>query len=332
MSAAHHEALNDNGQVIPMTSALVAKIATGELPVLISKPILEFLACEFPPQRTLLSPWLRSSGLTMVHAWRGIGKTHFAIGVAHAVASGSCFLKWQTDKPARVLYVDGEMPAQAMQERFRAALATGSLSDPNYLRLITPDLLAEGQQVPNLLTAQGQAAIENDLRDCDLVIFDNVATLFRTEEDQNSVSTWLAAQDYILGLRRRGLAVMLVDHDNKSGGNRGTSAKHDVLDTVIQLKRPSDYQSAQGARFEVHFTKHRGFWGRDALPFEAHLAEKPSGPAWTVTEIEDALLDRVAVMIRDGCTERVIREELQIGGGTLAGLKKKLKERECQAA
>ncbi len=40
---------------------------------------------------------------------------------------------------------------------------------------------------------------------------------------------------------------------------RGTSRREDVLDTVIQLKRPKDYEPEDGGRFEVHFTKHCGF-------------------------------------------------------------------------
>src|SRR6476469_10529373 len=34
-----------------------------------------------------------------------------------------------------------------------------------------------------------------------------------------------------------------------------------------------DYDANQGARFEVYFTKHRGFFGPDAQPFEAKLIE-----------------------------------------------------------
>ena len=55
------------------------------------------------------------------------------------------------------------------------------------------------------------------------------------------------------------------------------SARHiteeDVLDSVVSLRLPPDYDANQGARFEVYFTKHRGFFGPDAQPFEAKLIE-----------------------------------------------------------
>ena len=52
---------------------------------------------------------------------------------------------------------------------------------------------------------------------------------------------------------------------------RGTSAREDIMDTVISLRRPREYSMAEGARFEVHLTKARGILGDDAKPFEANL-------------------------------------------------------------
>lgn len=49
----------------------------------------------------------------MIYAPRGVGKTHVALGIAYAVTSGGQFLGWQASKPRGVLYLDGEMPANA---------------------------------------------------------------------------------------------------------------------------------------------------------------------------------------------------------------------------
>src|SRR5687768_16083949 len=56
----------------------------------------EFLSKKLPPRETLLAPWLPLQGLAMIHAPRGIGKTHLALGTAWAVASGGGFLRWTT--------------------------------------------------------------------------------------------------------------------------------------------------------------------------------------------------------------------------------------------
>ena len=47
-----------------------------------------------------------------------------------------------------------------------------------------------------------------------------------------------------------------------------------MLDTVIALRKPPDYQADQGARFEIHFEKSRGFFGPEAEPFEVRLVGK----------------------------------------------------------
>lgn len=83
----------------------------------------EFLQLKLPPQEAILDPWLSTQGLAMIYAPRGIGKTHVALGIAHAVASGSEFLKWRAPKPRGVLYIDGEMPANMMQERLASIVA-----------------------------------------------------------------------------------------------------------------------------------------------------------------------------------------------------------------
>lgn len=59
----------------------------------------------------------------------------------------------------------------------------------------------------------------------------------------------------------------------------GTSAKEDIMDTVISLRRPREYAMAEGARFEVHLTKARGILGDDAKPFEANLITEGNAPA-----------------------------------------------------
>jgi len=72
----------------------------------------DFIANDFPPRELMLSPWLPVKGSAMIHAHRGIGKTHIALGVAWAIATGRGFLKWEAVSGAqRVLLLDGEMPA-----------------------------------------------------------------------------------------------------------------------------------------------------------------------------------------------------------------------------
>jgi RecA-family ATPase len=47
----------------------------------------------------------------------GLGKTHVGFGMAAGMATGTGFLHWKASRPARVLYLDGEMSRDLVQER-----------------------------------------------------------------------------------------------------------------------------------------------------------------------------------------------------------------------
>ena len=72
----------------------------------------EFIETDLPTRDPILSPWLLNQSLVMIHSWRGIRKTHVALGIAYAVASGGSFLGWEADEPKKVLLLDGEMPGR----------------------------------------------------------------------------------------------------------------------------------------------------------------------------------------------------------------------------
>ena len=225
----------------------------------------DFLALELPPRKMLLAPFLPKQGLVLLYAKRGVGKTHIALGAAYAVASGGRFLKWHAPIPQKVLYIDGEMPANSMQERLRKLdNANNKKVELRFLHIITPDLY-EGA-IPDLSTKEGRAQIEEIVERFDLIIIDNISSLFRSGIE-NEAESWQPAQDWALQLRRKGKSVLFVHHAGKSGGQRGSSKKEDILDAVINLKQREEYDPEEGACFEIHFEKARHFFGNDAAPF-----------------------------------------------------------------
>jgi putative DNA primase/helicase len=290
---------------------------------LLALNVREFLEREIPPREMLLTPILPTQGLIMLHSWRGIGKTHTAIGIAYAVSSGGAFLRWTAPEPRRVLYLDGEMPAKVMQERIAAAAHDSSTEPPapDYLRIITPDVQPEG--MPNLAFPDGQNAVEQWLADgCDLLIIDNISTLCRQGKENESES-WESMQTWLLNLRRRGISVLLVHHAGKGGAQRGTSRREDILDTVLSLKRPDDYQTTEGARFEIHFEKCRGIHGEEAAAFEARLETRDGRAVWTMRELEDVKLARAKALYGEGLKVRDVAKELNISSSAAGRLRKK---------
>ena len=55
--------------------------------------IAELFALDIKPRGMVLEPIIPEKGLVMLYATRGTGKTHVALGVPYAVATGSTFLK-----------------------------------------------------------------------------------------------------------------------------------------------------------------------------------------------------------------------------------------------
>jgi len=72
-----------------------------------------------------------------------------------------------------------------------------------------------------------------------LVIFDNLSTLC-TDGSESASEARVPMQNWLLKLRRQGIAVLLVNHAGTNGRQRGTSRREDALDTVIALRRPED--------------------------------------------------------------------------------------------
>jgi putative DNA primase/helicase len=283
----------------------------------------EFLTMQIPPREHILEPILHTQSTNMLFSKRGVGKTYTSLGIACAIAAGAAFLKWRAPKPRKVLYVDGEMPAITMQQRFAAIVAgmDGEI-EPSYFRLITPDLQAD--PMPSLSGTAGQSLIEDQIQDSQLIILDNISTL-TTGGKENEAESWLPVQQWVLSLRRRGISVLVIHHAGRNGEQRGTSRREDVLDTMITLRHPEDYTPADGARFEVHLTKARNIYGVDAEPFEVRMHCENGAAVWTMSSITDATESRVRELLSDGLSIRQIANELHISKSAVDRIKARVK-------
>jgi putative DNA primase/helicase len=282
----------------------------------------ELLKLELAPRRRIVSPWFPEKGLVMIYSPRGIGKTLLGLTTAYGIAAGADFLGFKIETPRKTLYIDGEMPAQTMQERL-AAIDRGFAKRPqtdSHLRILLSDLVEKG--LPDLGTAEGQAWFDARVAEAEVIICDNLSTLVRSGKE-NEAEGWLPVQSWALRHRRAGRQIIFLHHAGKGGGQRGTSRKEDVLDTVINLRRPSDYLPSQGARFELHYEKCRSFYGEEAQSFEARYEVRDGVGVWTRTEIVDAEVARVTAALKDGKSIRQAAAELGMDKSKVARLKRK---------
>ena len=277
---------------------------------IVSHGAREFMQMDLPERKELLHPWLPEQGLAMIHAPRGIGKTFFGLSCAYAIGTGGEFLKFKAPEAKPVLYIDGEMSAAVMQERMLQLMLT---SGPDVLMdIITPDQQPKDQGSINLSDSAYQKALQPFVEQASLIIVDNISTLVRGGKE-NEAESWLPVQEWALRQRSSGRSVLFIHHSGKDGKQRGTSRREDVLDTVIGLRQPGTYDPEQGAVFELHYEKARGFAGEDAKPFEARLGkDEHGGLIWTFRSIEASTYDQVCKLANDGLKNSEIAQELEI--------------------
>lgn len=247
-----------------------------------------FMALDLPKAGMILDPIITEGSLSMLHAYRGVGKSFFAMSLALAVANGGKFLRWKAPHPSKVLYVDGEMSSFTLQERFTKLSGCSLFADEqtDYTQNLVL-FAADMQPFPSINIERGnvQYVIEQMIEDngIKLVIFDNISSL--TTIDELDSTAWLPIQEWLISLRKKNVAVLLIHHSGKNGGQRGVSKREDVLDLVISLRVPpkntentqkttSNQQNKSedeeendcfGGKCQVTFEKNRNIGGKNKL-------------------------------------------------------------------
>lgn len=297
----------------------------------LGRAVLDFEALlkEVIPQPVLLAPWLPEGGLSMVFARPGIGKTFFGLGLGVALAcADETFLGWPISEGG-VLILDGEMMLHEERERMAKFVHRQPvhplllLSHQKFFQTHERDL-----DISDIEVQAGILELVNHNPGIKLVIFDNLSTLCTVREDH--ADDWNnLVQPFLLRLRRRGIAVLLVHHANKGGESQsGTGARSRVLHAEIRLSRPDGGDSNEGAHFRVDFVKSRVAFGESVQPIDVRLIERDGLFTWETTSIEESTADRLVELIRecgsDGILAKDAAEELGVSAGYLSKLKAKL--------
>jgi putative DNA primase/helicase len=267
----------------------------------------------------LLSPILPERSLSMTYSPRGVGKTWVLLSMGVAVASGTKLLRWSAPRPRNVLHVDGEMSVNSLQERLRDISNALGVKTPTNERfqIVAADDTETGI---NLSTEEGQASLEPLLHGVDLLLLDNLSTL--TDCSENAGDAWVPIQHWLLKLRRRGIAVVFAHHAGIKGHARRTSRREDALDLVMALRRPEDYSSEQGCRFEIHIEKLRHYAEGAAAPFEASIENSAQGIRWSCCDVRPANLEQAAELYAEELTVREVAKKLRISKSSAQRLRK----------
>ncbi len=276
------------------------------------------LRAEFPPRHYLLAPWLRQGESAMLWAAAGVGKTQVALTMALAVAGGGAFLGWSSAVPRRVLLVDGEMSIEDLQARLAMLAGTIAGFDPvaagRNLRVVSrQDQGTQAGDFPDLAAEAGQREIvrQAELHGAELILLDNLSTL-ATLDDENEASAMNPVLNFLLELKARRLACVLVHHSGKSGTTyRGSSKLATTFEVILGLKR-KDGAPVGTAAFTTEWTKFRGKATEATTAQEVTLAEVSGKAEWQAVASEDCALEQLvrAINSAEHATQREVAQAL----------------------
>ena len=228
--------------------------------------------------------------------------------------------EWKAPASAKVLYIDGEMPADLMRDRDKG-LGSGEVEFLNHEILFERTGKVLNITEPAVQAAILQRCIRDNIR---LVILDNLSTLASGVKENDSFE-WERLHNWLLQFRRHKIAVILIHHAGRSGELRGTSKREDAAFWIISLddaKKHAD--DKRGARFISRFTKPSRNT-QDEIPcFEWHVVTDPVTGEVTVGCKPAQTMDVFRRWIEDGVTEcGQLAEEMQVSKGTISKWAKK---------
>lgn len=253
------ETLWEQWNFLPTWQTCAERLPAEAPPPLVGLDIDSYLAAKFPPRELLLkmaggdTRLLTSQSLNQLFAWRGTGKSMLAQEIALTLAAKGKFLAWEAPRPVRVLYVEGEMPDEQVQERFHQLKGKRKIA-PGFLRVFTMGQQADG--IPSIATAAGQRALEDALGDAEVLILDSISTLawISTNDEEN----WIELLHWLNRLRnRKKLCIIFLHHAGKSGAQRGHSRCEDMLDLSLKLERDAADET-EHCKFRLTYDKVRG--------------------------------------------------------------------------
>lgn len=303
----------------------IRKDSEAPYKISLKQPTLgQLLESTFPTRHYLLHPWLRQQESAMIFAETGIGKSLVGLSIALAVAGQGKFLNWESKAPPeksfRVLYVDGEMHIQDIQER--AAMLMETIQGLNVelacrnLEFLSRQHQDSGKAFPSITEDSGRDFYLQDILKggFDLVIYDNFTTLGDVE-DENSASSFNSIQEFLLAHKTQGVATILIHHAGKNGTFRGSSKLAATFESIIQLEKIESPSEDQGALFRLSEFKDRS--GRGIKPMIVRLIKSNpfnNSPARWEFESNLSRLEVMKENLQKGCyiTQKEIADEFGI--------------------
>jgi len=157
-----------------------------------------------------------------------------------------------------------------------------------------------------------------------VLILDNLSTL-ASGMKENEADSWELVNNWLLDLRRRKIAVVIVHHAGRSGEMRGTSKREDNVFWIIALDdAKKDADDKRGAPFVSRFTKPGRNTQEEVAAFEWHLVTDETTGLVSIGDRPAQTLDVFRSIIEAGVSKPIeIAKEMKLPDYTISRLAKK---------
>lgn len=212
-----------------------------------------WIAHDIPEPDRLLGDVITTTTRAFFIGRTGLGKTLFGLGIGTGIASGAGFLHWRSNRPARVLYMDGEMPAELIKPRAQDALRrlNGARIPPGNLMILGRDIEEQAKRIcPHLrfepLNTEAGYQFLLDLiaalGKLDLIIFDNVMSLLTGNMKEEE--PWAAVLPLVTTITARRIGQIWLDHTGHDSTRLyGTSTKLWRFDVAGIMTPPTEAEN-----------------------------------------------------------------------------------------
>ena len=206
----------------PKRAALIIPLAASE-----------WLNRELPPLDPLIGAWMTTTSRILLSADTGLGKTNICMALAAHASAGVDFLHWRAYRPARVLYVDGEMSRRLLKDRIED-LSRRLGFTPEGLHFLSRE---DVENLEPLNTPAGMLFLNTvlgQLSGIEFIFFDNCMAL--TSGKQAEEDSWTKTLPLVSSLTKRHIGQLWINHTgHNTDRSYGTKTRDWRMDTTIHL-------------------------------------------------------------------------------------------------
>jgi hypothetical protein len=209
-----------------------------------------------PMQDRLMGDLFTTTSRVMLAADTGLGKTLFTVALTVAMRFGRDFLHWKAHRPARVMFIDGEMPRELMKERIVDAFRQAGVEPVgDGMCFVSRE---DFEDMPPLDTPEGLEwllALVAMVGGVDFIVFDNLMSL--CAGDLRDEQSWKDLKPLVLELTKRRIGQLWIHHTGHDKSRPyGSKTFQWMLDAVIVGEAVEDDDGADVA-FKLTFQKAR---------------------------------------------------------------------------